>query len=109
MPGPANDRISRDGDAMRLGSFFPILPWEPGVGWAREPAAGDFAEASTAPTADFDLTVTVPDGYDVLASGAPDPDRPDHFAATAMRDVAMSVGRFDDAPPPWPTPPTRCR
>ena len=71
VPGSANDRISRDGDAMRLGSFFPILPWEPGVGWAREAAVGEFAEASTAPTADFDLTVTVPPGYNVLASGEP--------------------------------------
>ncbi|MDQ4068472.1 MAG: hypothetical protein M3203_03190 [Actinomycetota bacterium] len=94
VPGPANDRISRNGDAMRLGSFFPILSWEPGVGWATETAVGGFAEASTAPTADFDLTVTVPEGFDVLASGTPDPARRGHYTATAMRDVAMSVGRF---------------
>lgn len=95
VPGPANDRISRNGDSMRLGSFFPILPWEAGVGWATEPPAGGFAEASTAPTADFDLTVVLPPGYDVLASGTPDPAQPGRFTATAMRDVAMSVGRFD--------------
>jgi len=95
VPGAANDRISRNGDAMRLGSFFPILPWEPGVGWATDPPAGGFAEASTAPTADFDLTVVLPEGYDVLASGTPDPARPGRFTATAMRDVAMSVGRFE--------------
>ena len=95
VPGAANDRISRNGDSMRLGSFFPILPWEPGVGWATDPPAGGFAEASTAPTADFDLTVVVPEGYDVLASGTPDPARPGRFTATAMRDVAMSVGRFE--------------
>ncbi len=94
VPGAANDRISRNGDAMRLGSFFPILPWEPGVGWATDPPAGGFAEASTAPTADFDLTVTVPAGFDVLASGTPDPARPGHYTANAMRDVALSVGRF---------------
>jgi hypothetical protein len=95
VPGAANDRISRNGDAMRLGSFFPIMPWEPGVGWATDAPAGGFAEASTAPTADFDLTIVLPEGYDVLASGTPDPARPGHFTATAMRDVAMSVGRFD--------------
>ena len=95
VPGAANDRISRNGDSMRLGSFFPILPWEPGVGWATDPPAGGFAEASTAPTADFDLTVVLPEGFDVLASGTPDPTRPGRFTATAMRDVAMSVGRFD--------------
>jgi hypothetical protein len=96
VPGPANDRIAREGDSMRLGSFFPILPWEPGVGWAREAAVGDFAEASTAPTADFDLTVTVPDGYDVLASGEPIGPGENHFKATAMRDVAVSIGHFGD-------------
>jgi len=95
VPGKANDRISRNGDAMRLGSFFPILPWEPGVGWATDAAVGGFAESSTAPTADFDLTVVLPEGFGVLASGTPDPARPGHFTATAMRDVAMSVGRFD--------------
>jgi hypothetical protein len=94
VPGPANDRVSRNGDALRLGSFFPILPWEPGVGWATEAPAGGFAEASLAPTADFDLTVTVPDGFSVLASGTPDPSRPGHYTAAAMRDVAVSVGRF---------------
>ena len=94
VPGPANDRVSRNGDAIRLGSFFPILPWEPGVGWATEAPAGGFAEASASPTADFDLTVTVPEGLNVLASGTPDPSRPGHYTAAAMRDVAVSVGRF---------------
>ena len=95
VAGAANDRISRNGDSMRLGSFFPILPWEPGVGWATDAPVGGFAEASTAPTADFDLTVVLPEGFSVLASGTPDPARPGHFTASAMRDVAMSVGRFD--------------
>ncbi len=95
VPGPANDRISRNGDSMRLGSFFPILSWEPGVGWAADPAVGGFAESSTAPTADFDLTVVLPDGFNVLASGTADPARPGHFTASAMRDVALSIGRFD--------------
>jgi hypothetical protein len=94
VPGAANDRISRNGESMRLGSFFPILPWEPGFGWATDTAVGGFAEASTAPTADFDLTVTVPQGFNVLSSGTPDPALPGHYTASAMRDVAISVGRF---------------
>lgn len=92
LPASSRDRISREGDAVRLGSFFPILPWEPGTGWQTEPPTGQFAEASTAPVADFDLTVTVPEGLGVLASGVAD--GPGHWTATAMRDVALSVGRF---------------
>jgi len=95
VPGPLNDRVSHESDAMRLGSFFPILAWEPGVGWATDPAVGEFAEASTATTADFDVSVDVPDGYQVLAGGVPD--RPGHWTATAMRDFAMSVGHFATA------------
>ena len=92
LPGSSNDRMSRDGEAVRLGSFFPILAWEPGNGWATEPPTGSFAEASVATVADFDVTVTVPDGLGVLASGTED--RPGHWTATAMRDFALSVGRF---------------
>jgi hypothetical protein len=92
LPRATGDRISVDGAAVRLGSFFPILAWEPGVGWATDPSTGGFAEDSTAPTADFDLTVTTPGGLSVLASGVAD--RPGHWTATAMRDVAVSLGHF---------------
>ncbi|MBV8982337.1 MAG: hypothetical protein JO086_15650, partial [Acidimicrobiia bacterium] len=68
LPGAVNDRVARIGDAVRLGSFFPILPWESGVGWDDEPPPPQFAEASTAPTADFDVTVsTNPADLGVLA------------------------------------------
>jgi aminopeptidase N len=92
LPGTTDGRISRTGDAVRLGSFFPILAWEPGVGWATEEPTTVDAEASTAPTADFDVTVVAPEGLAVLASGAQD--TPGHWTATAMRDFALSVGRF---------------
>ncbi len=95
LPGPSRDRMAREGDSVRLGSFFPILPWEPGVGWGLEPATGGFAEASVAPVADFEMTVTVPAGFAALASGRED--RPGHWTATAVRDVALSVGRFTTA------------
>ena len=92
LPVAARDRVSVDGDAVRLGSFFPILSWEPGAGWSTDPSTGGFAEDSTSPTADFDLTVRVPEGVTALASGVAD--RPGHWTATAVRDVALSVGRF---------------
>ena len=94
LPGPVNDRISRIGDTVRLGSFFPILAWEPGIGWGREPATGLFAEASVAPVADFDLGVAVPEGLTVIGSGVQESGR---WRALAMRDVAVSIGRFRTA------------
>lgn len=92
LPGPAQDRVSRRGDAIRLGSFFPILAWEPGVGWATEAPTSGFAEASTAPTADFTATVSVPPGFDVLATGTPD--AAGRWTAAAVPDFAVSIGRF---------------
>ena len=47
LTGSASDRISHSGDTLRLGSFVPMLAWEPGVGWAREPATAAFAEAAS--------------------------------------------------------------
>lgn len=103
LPGPSNDRLAVHGDAVRLGSFFPILAWEPGVGWALQPATSLFGEASTAPVADFSYSVTVPDGLSVLASGVR---RGGRWEALAVRDVAVSVGRFRTvegvAHAPWP-------
>ncbi|HVE47101.1 MAG TPA: M1 family aminopeptidase [Acidimicrobiales bacterium] len=95
LPGAAEDRISRSGDAIRLGSFFPILAWEPGFGWAVEPATGGFAEASAAITADFDATVSVPAGLDVLATGTSS--GAGRWTASAVPDFALTVGRFTTA------------
>jgi hypothetical protein len=90
--GPANDRISRSPGSMRLGSFLPTLSWEPGVGWATEPPTGQFAESATSPTADYSVSVSVPDGYDVLGTGAPGADGV--WRGEAVRDFALSIGRF---------------
>ena len=90
--GPVNDRISRHAGSLRLGSFLPLLAWEPGVGWAVEPPTSGFAESTTSPTADWTLAVDVPDGYGVVASGIET--EPGRWQADAARDVAVSVGRF---------------
>lgn len=95
LPGSVDDRISRTGDSFRLGSFFPILAWEPGVGWAMEPPTSGFSEAAMTPHADFVTTVTVPAGDDVLATGVQDAQG--RWIATAVPDFALSVGRFDIA------------
>ena len=92
VPGPANDRLARQGEVLRLGSFFPILSWEPDVGWDDDPPVAGFAEASTAPTADFDVSVALPPGFGALGTGAYD--GRGRWRATAVRDFALSVGRF---------------
>lgn len=92
LPGTVSDRISRTGDAIRLGSFFPVLAWEPGIGWAEEPASSGFAEATTTAAADFTATITVPPGFDVLATGTNEGGG--RWTASAVPDFALSVGRF---------------
>jgi hypothetical protein len=93
LPGEVDDRISRTGDSVRLGSFFPLLAWEPGVGWATEPPTSGFAEAATSPVADFAVSVRLPQGLTALTSGVAE-GNDGRFRATAVRDFAMSVGRF---------------
>ena len=91
VPAPTPDRVAHDDDTLRLGSFLPLLAWEPGVGWALDPPTSAHAEAATSPAADYDVTLHVPPGYDVLGSGERDGD---HWHATAVRDVAYSIGHF---------------
>ena len=92
IPSELRSRISATADYMRLGTVLPILPWEPGRGWATEPATGLFAEAVSSPVADYEVTVFVPDGYEVLASG--EVDVFGTWRVQAARDFALSVGRF---------------
>lgn len=92
VPGQGRSRFSRTLEYMRLGSFLPLLPWEPGHGWATDPPTSLYAEAVLSPTADYHVKVTVPAGYDVLAAGSVDADSTWH--AVAARDFAVSIGRF---------------
>ena len=93
--GPVNDRISRQNESLRLGSFVPLLAWQPGVGWATEPPTSGFAESTTSATADWRFTVAVPEGFDVVASG--EQSGAGVHVAEAARDIAVAVGRFSGA------------
>ena len=93
LPGAILDRISQNGDSIRLGSFFPILSWEGERGWATDPPTTTLAESSTSPTADFDVTIEVPAGLDVIATGREK--AAGEWAAEDVRDFAVAVGRFD--------------
>jgi hypothetical protein len=94
LPGSVLDRLTTSHDLAILGSFFPILPWRPGRGWATDPPTTALAEASTSPTADFDVRIrTVPSNLDVMATGVEV--RPGLWRARAVRDFALAAGRFD--------------
>jgi hypothetical protein len=89
------DRLARAGETLRLGSFFPLLAWETGRGWALDPPTTGFAEASVSPAADFDVRVSAPAGDRVLATGKRI--GPSRWRARGVRDFALAVGRFDIA------------
>jgi hypothetical protein len=77
---------------LRLGSFLPVIAWEPRVGWALDPPTTGFAEASLSVPSDYDVTISgLPDGVSVLATGVREGDR---WRATGVPEWAMSAGRF---------------
>jgi len=92
VPGAVLDRLARDGDTVRLGSFYPILAWQPGVGWATDPPTTILGEASTSPTADYDVAIRAPKGLVVVATGQPTGEG--RWRAEAVRDFALAVGPF---------------
>ena len=80
------------GSSLRLGTFFPMLAWEPGVGWALDPGPRrSIGETWTSPAADFDVRVNTPRGLTVLASG--EQVGAGHWRATAVRDFAEIFDR----------------
>lgn len=96
--------VATAGDTAWFGTAFPLLAWERGRGWAREPAeaiAGEFATSETFRLRS--LEVTAPSRYEVLGTGARDEvdDQPDgdttvhRFTAPALRDVTVTVGRLE--------------
>ena len=92
LPQGAKDRISQNGSAIRLGSFFPLLPWQPGAGWALDPPTLANGETSASPIADFDATIHAPAGLGVVAGGVPD--GPGRWQADDVRDFGVATGDF---------------
>ncbi|HVE99171.1 MAG TPA: hypothetical protein VNA12_08330 [Mycobacteriales bacterium] len=99
----SDDRIGRSGSTAWWASGFPLLAWERGRGWAREPATRAFAEATTSEAFDLRaMTVEAPAGEVVLATGRAgrvETGRPGgrtrhYFSAPAVRDVMVASGPF---------------
>jgi Peptidase family M1 domain len=103
--GERTGHSSADGIAW-LATAYPLLAWVRGTGWATDPAVDMSGESATSEEFRLDLTVTADAGQQVLGTGTaagtatdttgPAPGRVAHrFTADAVRDVAVSVGRFD--------------
>lgn len=95
------DRVGADEDAAWWASGAPLLTWEPGVGWARDPFVGLIGETASSPVADVSLTVSVPEDLTVLMTGdmaAPTQPRDGRRTWTSTepvaRDVGVAVGSF---------------
>jgi hypothetical protein len=98
LPGLSDDRLSRSGNVVRLGSWMPLLTLEPighgGVGgvWNLEPPTSSNAEASMSVAADFDVRLATPPGLTVMATGVEE--SPGRWTAKAVPDWAASIGDF---------------
>ncbi len=86
-------------DVAWLGSAFPMLAWEHGAGWQRDPAVDLYGDMQAAEAFDLRLEVVAPaadavhgQGRLVAVSPGPAAARTHRFAAPAMRDVGIVVG-----------------
>ncbi|WP_448617456.1 peptidase M1 [Geodermatophilus sp. URMC 65] len=102
-----------EGDFERVGaadgvswwaSGAPLLAWQPGVGWARDPFVDLPGETATSPVADTTVRVSAPEGLTVLMTGdqaAPSAPQDGRRTWTSVepvaRDVSVAVGEFDTA------------
>ncbi|SDL65368.1 Peptidase family M1 [Geodermatophilus siccatus] len=102
-----------EGDFERVGaadgvswwaSGAPLLAWQPGVGWARDPFVGLPGETATSPVAETTVRVSVPEALTVLMTGdqaapaAPQDGRRTWTSVEPVaRDVSVAVGEFDTA------------
>jgi Peptidase family M1 domain len=97
----AFDRVGTDAGVSWWASGAPLLAWEPGVGWARDPFVDVSGETASSPVADVTLRVSAPERLTVLMTGeqAP-PSRPSGGRRTwtsaepVARDVSVAVGEF---------------
>ncbi|MGY1748713.1 M1 family aminopeptidase [Modestobacter sp. SYSU DS0511] len=100
-----NERVgtSSEADVAWFATAFPLLSWERGRGWDRNPAVAVAGEMAV--SEDFELAsleVVADAGHEVLGTGrlvgtsdGPDGTTVHEFAAPSVRDVAVTVGELD--------------
>ncbi|MBM7806000.1 hypothetical protein JOD57_001837 [Geodermatophilus bullaregiensis] len=98
------ERLGAVEDVSWWASGFPLLAWEPGVGWARDPFVDVLGETATSPAADTTVSVSAPGELTVLMTGDQDePSAADDGRRTwtahepVARDVSVAAGRFRTA------------
>lgn len=99
------DRVGADEGVSWWASGFPLLAWEPGAGWARDPNVRVPGETTTSPAADTTVRVSAPADLTVLMTG--DQDEPTPADAEGRRtwtstepvarDVSVAAGGFTTA------------
>ncbi len=96
------DRFGTADGVSWWASGFPLLAWEPGVGWDRAPLLSLLGETSTSEAADTTISVEAPEDLVVLMTGAQA--RPTNArngrrvwtsSEPAARDVSVAAGNFD--------------
>jgi hypothetical protein len=98
------DRFGTTDGVSWWASGAPLLAWEPGVGWARDPFVRLLGETATSAAADTSISVDVPAAMTVLMTGVqavPTPARAGRRTWTsterAARDVSVAAGPFATA------------
>jgi aminopeptidase N len=98
------DRLGVGDDVTWWASGFPLLTWEPGVGWARDAFVGISGETTANAVADTTIRVSAPEDLVVLMSGdqaeprsTGDGRRTWESREPVARDVSVAVGDFDTA------------
>ncbi|WP_226346257.1 hypothetical protein [Agilicoccus flavus] len=86
-----------------LGTAFPLLAWQRGVGWVTDPAVAVVGESATSEAFRLERLQVVAPAQDVVSgvgqeqgepSSAPDGRRVHTFSADAVRDVTVTVGNI---------------
>ena len=97
----AFDRFGTDHGLSWWASGAPLLAWEPGVGWARDPFVRLSGETTTSPAADTTVEVSAPAELTILMTGnqqaptaAPGGRRTWRSTEPAARDVSVAAGPF---------------
>jgi hypothetical protein len=95
------DRFGTDRGVSWWASGAPLLAWEPGVGWAKDPFVALSGETTTSPAADTTIRVSAPEALTVLMTGEQDEPSASRdgrriwtSAEPVARDVAVAVGEF---------------